>query len=740
MSWSTQALARVSARNAKKVIFGWAVMFVIGLVLVFGLLGDAITTQAKFLNNPDSKVAEELIEDRLRGEDTHAREIVIVRSDSLTVDDPGFRGFVEGLAAEIETLVPEIIQPETLVSFYRVSDPSLVSHDRRTTIIPLRMAGDLEDAEDNIEEFRDLVKGFEVPRGFQVLQVGFGSVAFETNEQSQEDLVRGETFGIAIALIILLLVFGALVAALIPILVAVLSIVVALGIAAIIGQIWQLSFFVTNVATMIGLAVGIDYSLIIIQRYREERTRGLDKLSAIEKAGGAANRTVLFSGITVVLALIGLLLVPFSIFISVGLGAILATLVAILAVLTLLPAILGLLGDRVNKGRIPFVMRAQGAVEEARTGGFWDRVVHVVMGRPIVSFEVAGALLIVLAIPFFDIKLGFNGVGTLPDDLEVKQGFLILDREFSAGEVTPTEIVIEGDVDDPRVQDAIGRLTALLSDDPQRAFNPPDPLEVNGPRDLALLTVPVNGDADGGFARDAIVRLREEYVPRAFAGVPAEVLVGGASAGSEDFAALIRSSAPVVFSFVLALSFVLLMLVFRSIVVPLKAIILNVLSVGAAYGLLVAVFQKGWGNDIFGFHQVDTIEPWIPLFLFAVLFGLSMDYHVFMLSRIRERFDQTGNNRESVSFGLRVTAKLITGAALIMVAVFGGFASGELVAFQQMGFGLAVAILLDATIVRSVLVPSTMALFGRANWYLPSFLSWLPDLRVETGQERGPAE
>ena len=462
-------------------------------------------------------MAEDLIED-LRGEDTHAREIVIVRSDSLTVDDPEFRGFVEGLTAEIETLVPEIIQPETIVSFYRVDDPSLVSKDRRTTIIPLRysaplrMSGDLEDAEDNIEEFRDLVKGFETPAGFKVLQVGFGSVAFESNEQSEEDLVRGETFGIAIALIILLLVFGALVAALIPILVAAISIVIALGIAAIIGQIWPLSFFVQFVATMIGLAVGIDYSLIIIQRYREERTRGLDKLAAIEKAGGTANRTVLFSGITVVLALIGMLLVPFSIFISVGLGAILATLVAIGAALTLLPAILGLLGDRVNKGRIPFVMKGQGAVEEARTGGFWDRVVHIVMGRPIVSFVVAGALMIVLAIPFFDIKLGFDGVGTLPDDLEVKQGFLILDEEFSAGEVTPAEIVVEGDVDDPRVQGGIGRLTELLSNDPQGAFDTPDPLEVNGPRDLALLSVPVNGDADSEFARSAIVRLREGYV------------------------------------------------------------------------------------------------------------------------------------------------------------------------------------------------------------------------------------
>ena len=496
----------------------------------------------------------------------------------------------------------------------------------------------------------------------------------------------------------------------------------------------------TNVTTMIGLAVGIDYSLLIIQRYREERSRGLDKLSAIEKAGGTANRTVLFSGITVVLALIGMLLVPFSIFISVGVGAILATLVAIGAALTLLPAILGLLGDRVNKGRVPFMMKGQGADEEARTGGFWDRVAHIVMGRPIVSFVLAGALMIVLAIPFFDISLGFNGVGTLPDDLEVKQGFLILDEEFSAGEVTPAEIIIEGAIDSPSVQGGIGRLTELISNDLQGAFNTPDPLEVSGARDLALLSVPVNGDADSEFARAAIVRLREDYIPSAFAGVPGQVLVGGATAGSEDFSAQVRSSAPVVFGFVLALSFILLMLVFRSIVVPLKAIILNVLSVGAAYGLLVAVFQKGWGNDIFGFQRAETIEPWIPLFLFAVLFGLSMDYHVFMLSRIRERFDQTGNNRESVSFGLRATAKLITGAALIMVAVFGGFASGELVAFQQMGFGLAVAILLDATIVRSVLVPSTMALLGRANWYVPSFLGWLPDLRVEAGDEVAQAD
>jgi RND superfamily putative drug exporter len=434
-------------------------------------------------------------------------------------------------------------------------------------------------------------------------------------------------------------------------------------------------------------------------------------------------------------------LVPFSTFISVGLGATSVTLIAMLASLTLLPALLSLLGDGINTGRLPFIGAAEGAQAARCTSRFWDTLSRIVMVRPLVSVVLAGSMLCMATIPFFDLTLGFIGVESLPDHLEVKQGFRLLNREFSAGYLMPAEIVLAGEVGAPETWDGLSKLLSLLRQDEKGAFGKVDPLEamqIQPARKIALLRVPVHGNADSLGARQAIVRLRKELIPAAFTGAPVEVFVGGTSAFSEDFATLARNATPGVVSFVLLLSFVFLMLVFRSIVVPIKAIVLNLLSVGAAYGLLVAIFQKGWGWGVFGFRQTETIQPWLPLFLFAILFGLSMDYHVFLLRRIREYYDQTGDNRYAVAFGVRTTATMINGAALIMVAVFGGIASGELGAFQQMGFGLAVAVLLDATIVRSVLVPATMVLFGRANWYLPTWLQWLPEPYNEAAPLRGP--
>ena len=314
---------------------------------------------------------------------------------------------------------------------------------------------------------------------------------------------------------------------------------------------------------------------------------------------------------------------------------------------------------------------------------------------------------------------------------------MILDEEFSAGEATPAEIVIDGDIDSPAVQSGVEILKLALAAD--EAFGAPRPLAVNEARDLAVLTVPVEGDAVSTTAQDAIKRLRGTYIPAAFGNAPgATVLVTGETAFNLDFFKIADNAAYVVFPFVLGVSFLLLLVVFRSIIVPIKAIILNLLAVGATYGLLVLIFQKGVANEVFGFQQAETIEAWIPIFLFAVLFGLSMDYHVFLLSRIRERFDQTHDNTESVAFGIRSTGRLITGAALIMVAVFWGFAAGDLVGLQQMGFGLGIAVLLDATIVRMVLVPAAMRLLGDWNWYLPSWLGWLPDLRVEAVSLEAP--
>ena len=350
------------------------------------------------------------------------------------------------------------------------------------------------------------------------------------------------------------------------------------------------------------------------------------------------------------------------------------------------------------------------------------------MRLPVISILLAGGLLIAAAVPIFDMNVGMAGISALPNNLESKIGYIALEQDFSAGLTSPTVIVVDGVIDQPEVQEGIDHLNALLAQD--SAFGNVSQ-QVNPQRDLVILEVPVGGGDDvSTIAMDAVKRLRDDYIPTAFAGVPAQALVTGVTAEGLDHIDIANNGIRIIIPFILILSFILLTLVFRSIVVPIKAVILNLLSVGAAYGLTVLVFQKGVGNELFGFQKVDTIEWWVPAFLFAVLFGLSMDYHVFLLSRIRERFFQTHDNANSVAYGIRSTGRLITGAALIMVAVFVGFAAGDLVMFQQMGFGLAVSVLLDATIVRSVLVPASMKLLGDWNWYLPRWLNWLPKISV----------
>ena len=730
--FSTEALARASSRRPWITIGIWVGFFLIAMFLRATLFEDVITTEFAITNDPESRVGTQLIEEKLTGT-KGTNEVVIIQSQALTVDDPEFQQVANSMHADLASLGPEIIRKETLLNYFQTPAEFLVSQDRRTLIIPFTMAGDVDDASDHIDEVTDVVDGFKGTSGFKILMTGQATVGRDFKEVGQEGLLKGEIYGVPIALLILVLVLGALVAALIPLLMAVVAIVLALGLASLAGQFYELSFFVENMITMIGLAVGIDYSLFVFSRYREERFRGLDKLEAIARAGATANRTVVFSGLTVVLGFIGMLLVPSNVFIGIGLAVIFVVVGSVLAALTLMPAILGLLGDRINKLSIPAIGKAQTSFDESRAGGFWDRVSRTVMGQPVISLVLAGGLLIAAAVFFFDIKTGASGVASFPDGIESKEGFEILDREFSAGEVTPAEIVIEGDINSAEVQAAIFRLAAALETD--ASFGQPKPLTISEDGEVGVLVVPVAGDSSAQATIDSIKRLRSSYVPTAFQAVTAKVYVTGETAQNIDFFDMSKDAAKLVIPFVLAVSFLLLMIIFRSIIVPIKAIILNVLSVGATYGILVLVFQKGVLADTFGFQQSETIEAWIPIFLFAIIFGLSMDYHVFLLSRIRERFDQTQDNTESVAFGIRSTGRLITGAALIMVAVFWGFAAGDIVGLQQMGFGLGIAILLDATIVRMVLVPASMTLLGKWNWYLPRWLEWMPDLRVEAGRQ-----
>ena len=542
---------------------------------------------------------------------------------------------------------------------------------------------------------------------------------------AEDTLLRGELIGVSVALIILLLVFGAAVAAGLPILLAIVAIIAAMGGTSVVSQFFGLSDFVVQMITMIGLAVGIDYSLLMVQRFREERRLGHPKQEAIERTASTSGRAVLFSGLAVVIALSGMFMIPETIFRSFAVGTILVVIMAVIAALTLLPAMLSLLGDNVSLGTLPFFGRQRSPEEEK---GLWNAITHLVMDRAAVSVLVTGAILLAAAAWVLAINLGSNGINSLPESSDARHAFEVLNREFTE---SPNEAIIV--IDSPSIRRvelvaAIDDLTAMLAAD--ASFGTTE-LRFSTTGDLAVIDAPMKGDFSSGESRASLSRLRNEYIPAAFTEDIASVYVTGDAAWDIDFVETIKDYIPRVFIYVLALSFILLLFAFRSIVVPIKAVLMNLLSVGAAYGLLVLVFQKGFGAGLLGFQTTDIIEPWLPLFLFSILFGLSMDYHVFLLSRIKERFDQTGDNRASVAFGLRSTGSLITGAALIMVAVFGGFATGDLVMFQQVGFGLASAVIIDATIVRSVLVPASMALLGRWNWYFPSWLEWLPEVHIE---------
>jgi RND superfamily putative drug exporter len=741
---STYGITRSSARRHWVVIAIWIVALVIASYLTATYLSDALTTDFESQSDQDSVVGLELLEDRMAYDDPE-RETIVVNSDTIPVDDPAYAEVVNTIVADLRAST-EYVDPDGVLNYYELVDSSnaadadlaaqLVSEDRLSLLIPVTLVGTLDETQDHFDEYTAILEESSTD-DIEALSVGSMTINEAFTTISEEDLQTGETFGIPIALIILIIVFGALVAAVVPILLALVAIAVALGMAAFAGIFFDLSFFITNMITTIGLAVGIDYSLFVIHRYREERRNGRSRMDAIAETGGTASKAVFFSGMTVVFALLGLFIVPNSIFRSLGLGAVFVVVVAVIAVLTLIPAIISLLGDKLDWPRKPkYDAAATPAPEtlEADYTGFWGRLTKIVMDHPVPAVVGATALLILLAIPYFDMETGLEGVDRIPES-DVKSAFLILDEKFAAGRLSPVEIVVDGENTDD-VNAAIDALVASMQQN--GGFDRIDPPIWSPNNDLAHVQATLTVDANSDAAYDLVEVLRSSLIPAAFDGTDARVYVSGDTAGNQDFFDLVDERTPWVFVFVLGLSFVLLTIAFRSIVVPLTAIIMNLLSVGAAYGLLVLVFQKGYGADFFGFDETPKIEAWLPLFLFCVLFGLSMDYQVFLLSRIREFYDRSGNNDVAVALGLKTTARLITGAAAIMVVVFAGFAAGQLSSFQQLGFGLAVAIALDATVVRSILVPATMKLLGDRNWYLPSWLSWLPDVRIEGTPRTAP--
>jgi len=723
MKLSTQALASASARHPWRTIGAWTAVFVLAVVAIVALLGDSLTSDDAPTNNPESERALEAQGRAFRPESGAAvTDIVVVRSDRHTVDSPEFEAFVRMLVAE-----SDVVALARARTYLDDSGGSLVSEDRHATVVPI---GILDEGE--AEVVIEAVERADEDAAFSASVTGDQTLDYDFNLLSQEDLEKGELqFGLPAALIILLLVFGAVVAGLIPLLMAIVSIVVALGLTALLAQPFELSIFIVNMLTGMGLALGIDYSLFVVSRYREERGRGREQFDAIAASGSTASRAVVFSGTAFVVAMFGMLLVPSSIMRSLAAGAILVGIVSVVAATTLLPALLGLLGDRVNALRIPIVGKRTLEASSGE-GRVWGAIVRRVLRRPILSLALSTGVLLALALPILGMNVGTSGVSTLPDRFVSKQGFVALERDFPEATTDPVEIVVSGGASRTEVSAALDRLRSTLAADPRFGLGEIRRSE-NG--DVAVLSVPVEGDPSSSQAVAAVRELRSEVVQRTFEGTDAEVLVGGTTSENIDYFSSVIDPAPLVIVLVLVLTFLLLSVVFRSVVVAATAVVLNLLSVAAAYGLLVLVFQYGVGAGLLGFQEVDTIEAWVPLFLFSVLFGLSMDYQVFLLSRIQESYRQTRDTTDAVTFGVASTARIITGAALIIVAVFSGFARGDLVMFQQMGFGVAVALLIDATIIRSVLLPSAMRLLGEANWYLPSWLEWLPRLDVEGDQQ-----
>ncbi|HVL24665.1 MAG TPA: MMPL family transporter, partial [Thermomicrobiales bacterium] len=726
---SPQRLAARSARHPWLTIVGWVLIAVI--VTALGGMTDQKDYTEDFTSKPDSQVGANLIDEHF-GEQKHADETLYFHSDAYTVDDPEFKQVVDGTLANLDGFKDDLA---AVVNYYDAPESpqaqQMVGADGHSLLVHLAFKEDWGAYEgERAGDYRDAIVSSRA-EGFDVYSVGDLSSA-EIGDIAAEDMSKDISIGMPVAAVVLVIVFGALIAAGIPLLLGALTIMAGLGLAQVLGGAVYIDDTATSVMTMIGLAVGIDYALFYLERYREERRHGAPKVDAIERAGATAGKAVLFSGGTVLLALLGLLFMPITIFQGMGIGTALTVVIAVAAALTLLPALVRLIGDWINVPRFGIMrkLKTQDRTgyaqfeDEQRGKGLWGHVANGVMRRPVLSIVLAGGFMLLCAMPVLTMQLGQSGVESLPDS-DFKRGAQLIAQDFYAGVDDPVRIVLAGDANTPADADAL--VAAVKQDDQYGTAS----ITTSPDNAITVVDVPTVADPYSQDGLDAVGHLKSDIVPSIFGDREGNVYVAGSPAANMDFNTELNDNLPKVFAFVLGLSFVLLLLAFRSVVVPLMSIVLNLLSVGAAYGVVVAVFQHGWFTDMLGLTQVEVIANWLPVMLFCILFGLSMDYHVFLLSRIREHWDHTGDNEASVAAGVQSTGRIITGAALIMVAVFTAFAMGRLAEMQQMGLGLGIAVLLDATLIRTILVPATMRVLGRANWYMPRALNWLPNMNVE---------
>ncbi|HST65051.1 MAG TPA: MMPL family transporter [Mycobacteriales bacterium] len=725
------AAGRWSARHRWTAVGLW-LLFVVGATLVGGSLGTGQLTSTE-LSAGESRQAQETLD--AAGFQQPSHEVVLVQSDTATVADPAFAAAVTDVVGTLKgrSEVLRVLPPTG------AGGTGAVSADKRSALVQFDMTGDGVAAKEEIDPVLTAVEGL---RGahpdVRIEQFGEATFGKAYDDKLNKDYTNAEALSFPITLAILIVAFGTLVAAFLPIVLALTAVTAGVGLLAITSQALHVDANGSSVMTLIGIAVGVDYSLFYIRRFREERQRGRSPQEAVEAAAATSGRAVLISGLAVVIAMAGLFLTGNGIQMGIAEATIVVVLVAVLGSVTVLPALLALLGDKVDKGRVPGLGRLRrpqyqptgGTTKEPQTqdGRGWDRILSRVIGAPVVSLLVFGGLLVVLSLPAFLLRTSDPGFGDLPtSSMPQLQTYERIQQAFP-GSSAPAKVVVSApDVTAGPVQAGIAAFRAAVPGNDQ--LRGPVGVEVSGDRTVALLTVGLAGNGTDTTSTDALATLRGSVVPSTLGAVPGVTAkVSGITATSADGTRQLSHSAPLVGAFVLLLTFAIMLMSFRSLTLGWLTLGLNLLSVGTAYGLVVLIFQYGWGSGILGFDKPDGIASWVPLFMFVILFGLSMDYHVFIISRVREAHDRGDSTRDAIRNGIRGSAGTVTSAAVVMVAVAGVFGTLPQLSMKEAGVGMCVAILIDATIIRAVVLPAAMALLGERTWYLPRFLRWVPEL------------
>ncbi|MET0601922.1 MAG: MMPL family transporter [Baekduia sp.] len=720
-------IGRWSTRHRGMAIAGWLAF--VAIALFAGSAVGTVHPSDDGSNHGDSATADRIVDGAYPD---RAGETVLVQASEksgTTARDPEFRAAVNDVVKGVSAQ-PGVVKVK---SPYGAGNTGQISADDRSTLVTFEIAGDSDVTEKRVDAVEDAVKAAAAKHpSLFVGQFGDASADKALSKAFGDDFAKAGMLSVPVTLIILVLTFGALVAAGVPLLLGVTAVIGTIGLLGPISHLVSLDEFINEIVLLVGLAVGVDYSLFYLRREREEKARGHAPKDAVAIAAATSGRAVLISGVTVIVAMAGMLLAGDSTFTALGIGAMLVVLVAMIGSVTVIPALLSGSGKWLERGRIPFLGKRMAAsrTRDIDSGGrAWNFVLDRVLRHPVVSVISATALLLVMASPLLHMHTADSGTEAIPRSLPIMKVYDKMQAAFPGGEI-PAEVVIKADdVTSPKITAAVKQLERDAIATGQ--VKEPVDVSVSADKTVMQISLPILGTGTDKASNDALATLRGEVVPKFADAAGTKAYVTGMTAGSKDFNDLMKSRWPIVFGFVLSLAFLLLMMTFRSIVIPVKAIVLNLLSVGAAYGVLTWVFQDGHGEKLLGFESTGSVTSWLPMFLFVILFGLSMDYHVFILSRIREAFDRGMKTEDAVAHGIKTTAGTVTSAAIVMVAVFGIFATLSYLDFKMMGVGLATAILVDATLVRAVLLPATMKLLGDWNWYLPRWLEWLPSLGHE---------